>query len=84
ICVPTGPRLAELIAVARQARARSGRDPEEMLVTATVPSIPDRAQPWVGLGVDRLIVYVGPPFDQGVTRLGEIVTNWRRKLPRGG
>jgi alkanesulfonate monooxygenase SsuD/methylene tetrahydromethanopterin reductase-like flavin-dependent oxidoreductase (luciferase family) len=72
ICVPSGPRLAELVAVARQAFVRSGRDPGQMLVMATVASIPDRTQPWAGLGVDRLIVYIAPPFDEGITRLGEI------------
>jgi alkanesulfonate monooxygenase SsuD/methylene tetrahydromethanopterin reductase-like flavin-dependent oxidoreductase (luciferase family) len=72
ICVPAGPKLAELVAVARRARAQSGRDPEQFLVTASVPSVPQRAEPWVELGVDRLIVYVASPFEEGVERLAKI------------
>ncbi len=72
ICVPAGPKLAELIAVARRARAQSGRDPEGLLVAATLPSVPQRVEPWVELGVDRLIVYVAPPFGEGVERLAKI------------
>ena len=34
------------------------------------------------LGVDRLIVYVEPPYDEGVARLGEIVSRWERKVSR--
>jgi alkanesulfonate monooxygenase SsuD/methylene tetrahydromethanopterin reductase-like flavin-dependent oxidoreductase (luciferase family) len=72
ICVPAGPKLAELVAVGRRARARSGRDPERFLVTASLPSVPQRAEPWLELGVDRLIVYVAPPFDEGVEKLANI------------
>jgi alkanesulfonate monooxygenase SsuD/methylene tetrahydromethanopterin reductase-like flavin-dependent oxidoreductase (luciferase family) len=72
VCVPAGPKLAELIAVARRARAQSGRDPEQFLVTASLPSVPKRAEPWVELGVDRLIVYVASPFEEGVERLAKI------------
>jgi alkanesulfonate monooxygenase SsuD/methylene tetrahydromethanopterin reductase-like flavin-dependent oxidoreductase (luciferase family) len=72
ICVPAGPKLAELVALARRARAQSGRDPEHLLVTASLPSVPQSAQPWVELGVDRLIVYMAPPFEEGVDRLATI------------
>jgi alkanesulfonate monooxygenase SsuD/methylene tetrahydromethanopterin reductase-like flavin-dependent oxidoreductase (luciferase family) len=72
ICVPAGLNLAELVAVARRARAQSGRDPEQFLVTVSVPSVPQRAQTWVELGVDRLIVYMAPPFEEGVERLAKI------------
>jgi alkanesulfonate monooxygenase SsuD/methylene tetrahydromethanopterin reductase-like flavin-dependent oxidoreductase (luciferase family) len=58
ICVPVGPRLAELVGVARQAFVRSGRNPQQLLVTASLASMPDRRQPWANLGIDRLIVYV--------------------------
>jgi alkanesulfonate monooxygenase SsuD/methylene tetrahydromethanopterin reductase-like flavin-dependent oxidoreductase (luciferase family) len=81
ICVPVGSRLAELVAVARRAYARSS--PERLLVTALLVSLSDRSQPWAGLDVDRLIVYVTPPFEQGVARLGEIVNQWRREVPLG-
>ena len=72
ICVPAGSKLAELVAVARRARVQSGRDPEQFLVTVSLVSVPQRAQSWVELGVDRLIVYVAPPFEEGVERLAEI------------
>ena len=46
ICVPAGPKLAELVAVARRARAQSGRDPEQFLVTASLPvGAPTRSSP---------------------------------------
>jgi alkanesulfonate monooxygenase SsuD/methylene tetrahydromethanopterin reductase-like flavin-dependent oxidoreductase (luciferase family) len=82
VCVPVGSMTAELVAVARRAYARSGRDPERLLVTASMASLPERTQPPVGPGVDRLIVYAAPPFDQGVARLGEIVRLWRTEVPR--
>jgi alkanesulfonate monooxygenase SsuD/methylene tetrahydromethanopterin reductase-like flavin-dependent oxidoreductase (luciferase family) len=72
ICVPVGANLAELVAIARRARVQSGCDPEQFLVTVSLPSVPQRAQPWVELGVDRLIVYVAPPFEEGVERLATI------------
>ena len=72
ICVPAGSKLAELVAVARRAHAQSGRDPEQFLVAVSLPSVPERAQPWVELGVDRLIVYVAPPFEESVERLAKI------------
>ena len=38
ICVAAGPRLTELVAVARQAGVLSGRDPERVLVIASPQS----------------------------------------------
>jgi alkanesulfonate monooxygenase SsuD/methylene tetrahydromethanopterin reductase-like flavin-dependent oxidoreductase (luciferase family) len=76
ICVPVGPMTAELVAVAREAHARSGRDPEQLLVMVSAATLAELKQPAVGLGVDRLIVYVEPPYDDGVARLGEIVSQW--------
>ena len=72
ICVPAGPNLAELVALARRARVLSGRDPEHFLVTASLPSVSQGSEPWVELGVDRLIVYVAPPFEEGVDRLAKL------------
>ena len=82
ICVPVGSMMAELVAVARRAHARSGRDPERLLVTASLATLPERTQPPVEFDIDRLIVYVAPPFDEGVARLGEIVRQWRTEVPR--
>ena len=64
------PRLHELVAIARDARVNAGRDPADLLVTVyseldekwfDVDS-PERAD-LAELGVDRLILYLGPPFD---------------------
>jgi alkanesulfonate monooxygenase SsuD/methylene tetrahydromethanopterin reductase-like flavin-dependent oxidoreductase (luciferase family) len=74
ICAPAGARLHELVAVAHRARSRSG--PEPLLVTASLGDIPERTTPRLGLDVDRLIVYVAPPFAEAVARLGEIVSGW--------
>jgi len=82
ICLPARSMLGELTAVARRAHARSGRDPERLLVMVSLASMPEDAQPWVGLGVDRLIVYVAPPFEEGVARLDDIVRQWRTEDQR--
>jgi alkanesulfonate monooxygenase SsuD/methylene tetrahydromethanopterin reductase-like flavin-dependent oxidoreductase (luciferase family) len=71
------PRLREVVTIARDACMDVGRDPARFLVTVfsefherwlEVDS-PARAE-LAALGVDRLILYVGPPFDlalRGVT-----------------
>ncbi len=82
ICVPVGPTMGELVAVARRAYADSGRDPEQLIVTASLASLPERTQPPVGPGVDRLVVYVSPPFDQGVAQLARIVSEWTTEVSR--
>ena len=64
------PRLAELIRAAREAHAASGRDPARFIVTVfgglrdsyLTPDSPARTA-LGGLGVDRLILLVEPPFD---------------------
>ena len=78
INAPAGhPLLRELVAMARDACVSAGRDPDGFLVTVyselhekwlDVDSLA-RAE-LASLGVDRLILYVGPPFDlarRGVT-----------------
>jgi alkanesulfonate monooxygenase SsuD/methylene tetrahydromethanopterin reductase-like flavin-dependent oxidoreductase (luciferase family) len=64
------PRLRELVAVARDACVGAGRDPDRFLVTVysaldeswmDVDS-PARAE-LAALGVDRLILFLNPPFD---------------------
>lgn len=81
ICAPFGPRLPELVTVARRAYARSGRDPAQFLVAASLSSMPDRTQPWFGVGVDRLVVYLRRPFDEGVAQLADAVSQWKTELP---
>jgi alkanesulfonate monooxygenase SsuD/methylene tetrahydromethanopterin reductase-like flavin-dependent oxidoreductase (luciferase family) len=82
VCVPVGPTMGELVAVARRACAHSGRDPEQLIVTASLASLPARTRSPVGPGVDRLVVYVSPPFDQGVAQLAQIVSEWTPGVSR--
>jgi alkanesulfonate monooxygenase SsuD/methylene tetrahydromethanopterin reductase-like flavin-dependent oxidoreductase (luciferase family) len=64
------PRLRELVGIARDAFANAGRDPARFLVTVYAAfdqrwfrdDLPARAE-LAALGVDRLILYLGPPFD---------------------
>jgi alkanesulfonate monooxygenase SsuD/methylene tetrahydromethanopterin reductase-like flavin-dependent oxidoreductase (luciferase family) len=64
------PRLRELVAIARDAHVDAGRDPASFLVTVYAefnetwldvdsPARVDLA----ALGADRLILFLGPPFD---------------------
>jgi alkanesulfonate monooxygenase SsuD/methylene tetrahydromethanopterin reductase-like flavin-dependent oxidoreductase (luciferase family) len=69
------PRLRELVAVARDACVDAGRDPTEFLVTVYsefherwFDESSARAE-LAAAGVDRLVLYLGPPFD--VTRIGQ-------------
>ena len=76
------PRLAELIRVARDARAEAGRDPVGFLVTVFAglrESYLKRESPARAslerLGVERLILLVEPPFDPGRIRdAGRVLT----------
>jgi len=77
VCLRAGSMLIELLAVARRAHADAGRDPEQFLVTVSLPSMPARSQPWAELGVDRLIVNVAPPLEEAIARLDEIVGQWK-------
>ena len=81
ICGPGGTRLAGLVAVARQARGRAGHDPGGLLVTASLATMPPDLQPWVALGVDRLIVYVGRPFEPAIAELGRRATAAHASAP---
>jgi alkanesulfonate monooxygenase SsuD/methylene tetrahydromethanopterin reductase-like flavin-dependent oxidoreductase (luciferase family) len=66
---PGGPGLPRLIGVARQAHARSGRDPEKFLVTAS-GGLADRER-LAEEGVDRVVVHVRPPYVDGVRRASQ-------------
>jgi alkanesulfonate monooxygenase SsuD/methylene tetrahydromethanopterin reductase-like flavin-dependent oxidoreductase (luciferase family) len=64
------PRLRELVAIARDACVGAGRDPDRFFVTVHAAfderwidvDSPARAE-LAALGVDRLILFLGPPFD---------------------
>ena len=73
----THPRLREVVGIARDACLDAGRDPARFLVTVFSEfderwldaDSPERAE-LASLGADRLILYLGPPFDlarRGVT-----------------
>ena len=64
------PQLRELVATARDAYAGAGRDPNRFLVTVYTAfdeqwfDVDSAARAELAaLGVDRLILYLGPPFD---------------------
>jgi alkanesulfonate monooxygenase SsuD/methylene tetrahydromethanopterin reductase-like flavin-dependent oxidoreductase (luciferase family) len=64
------PRLADLVRLAREEHAASGRDPARFLVTVFAGlderwlAADSRARPMLdGIGVDRLILLLPPPFD---------------------
>ena len=66
INVPGGPGLRTLVETALEACARSGRDPESFIVTAS--GGPADGKRLADVGVHRLIVSVGAPYVDGVLR----------------
>jgi alkanesulfonate monooxygenase SsuD/methylene tetrahydromethanopterin reductase-like flavin-dependent oxidoreductase (luciferase family) len=66
INTPGGPTLPGLLDVARSARERAGRDPATFLVTTSVRPAARDLDHLRTLGVDRAIVFVGPPYGPGV------------------
>jgi alkanesulfonate monooxygenase SsuD/methylene tetrahydromethanopterin reductase-like flavin-dependent oxidoreductase (luciferase family) len=68
INVPGGPALGRLLDVAREARASAGLDPDDLLVTASAGASPPDHERLQAIGVDRAIVFVGPPYVDGVRR----------------
>jgi alkanesulfonate monooxygenase SsuD/methylene tetrahydromethanopterin reductase-like flavin-dependent oxidoreductase (luciferase family) len=73
---PAGPRLGELVDIAREARAGAGRELEPFLVTASGQGSPHQLERLAAIGVDRLIVFVRPPY---VQEIGAV----RRALDQG-
>jgi alkanesulfonate monooxygenase SsuD/methylene tetrahydromethanopterin reductase-like flavin-dependent oxidoreductase (luciferase family) len=72
ICVRAATRLPELATIAREAHAQVGRDPRRFLIAASLGSVPEQTQQWAELDVDRLVVYVGPPFEVGIRQLAAV------------
>jgi len=66
--VPAGPRVHELIDIARDAHARAGHDPETLIVTASAAPSAREHDRLAELGVSRVIVYVRSPYVDGVAR----------------
>jgi alkanesulfonate monooxygenase SsuD/methylene tetrahydromethanopterin reductase-like flavin-dependent oxidoreductase (luciferase family) len=73
ICIPLGPTAANLVAVARRARAGSGRDPMGFLVVATLPAGLGPSRAATLDGVDRLILYAARPLDAAVGRAADLL-----------
>src|SRR5262245_54401501 len=70
INAPGGPALERLVDVAREAHAKSGRDPDRFLVTTSgAPDDPrlDR------LDVDRVLLLVQPPYVASVARAARMI-----------
>jgi alkanesulfonate monooxygenase SsuD/methylene tetrahydromethanopterin reductase-like flavin-dependent oxidoreductase (luciferase family) len=82
LCVRGETGMAELVGVARRAYADTGRSRERLIVMASLTTLPQPMAPWAGLDLDRLIVYLAPPFAEGVGRLATVVTGWRREVER--
>ena len=66
INTPGGPGLRRQLAVARRAREEAGRDPATFLVTTSARPAARDLERLRDLGVDRAIVFVGPPYGPGV------------------
>jgi len=69
INTPAGSQLAKLIAIARDAHEAAGRDPAAFVVTASGGASPRERDRLVELGVTRAIVFVPPPYVDGIARL---------------
>jgi alkanesulfonate monooxygenase SsuD/methylene tetrahydromethanopterin reductase-like flavin-dependent oxidoreductase (luciferase family) len=68
INAPAGPALERLLDVAREAHARSARDPERFVVTTSGSPTDERL---ARLGVHRVITMVRAPYTVAVGRLAE-------------
>ena len=67
INAPGGAALGRLIDIAREAHARSGRDPDQFVVTASTGA--RGHQRLADLGVARAIIFVRPPYASGVAQV---------------
>jgi alkanesulfonate monooxygenase SsuD/methylene tetrahydromethanopterin reductase-like flavin-dependent oxidoreductase (luciferase family) len=84
ICVPSGSTMAEAFGIARDAWTGSHRGQTRFLTTALLSTWSEETRPPVGLDLDRLIVYVAPPFEQSIARLSEVVGQWQKEYPSLG
>jgi alkanesulfonate monooxygenase SsuD/methylene tetrahydromethanopterin reductase-like flavin-dependent oxidoreductase (luciferase family) len=70
INLPGGPGLSGLLEVARASRGGAGEDPSSFLVTVSTDLSAPALDRLGGLGVNRAIAFVRPPFAEQVRRLG--------------
>lgn len=73
INVPAGSGLGELVGIAREAHARSGRDPASFIVTASARPSASEAVRLADQGVQRMVVYVRAPYVDGVERARSVL-----------
>jgi alkanesulfonate monooxygenase SsuD/methylene tetrahydromethanopterin reductase-like flavin-dependent oxidoreductase (luciferase family) len=66
LTVPVGPSFRALVATARDARAAAGRDPSTLLLAGVGRPSPAEHERLAGLGVDRMLLMVTPPYADGV------------------
>jgi alkanesulfonate monooxygenase SsuD/methylene tetrahydromethanopterin reductase-like flavin-dependent oxidoreductase (luciferase family) len=71
--MPGGRGLGELIRVAHEACARSGRDPESFLVTASAAPARAEHDRLAEVGIHRAILHVRPPYADGVHRARDVL-----------
>ena len=69
INAPAGSRFAQLVDIARRAHADSGRDREPFVVTASAGASRRQLDGLAEMGVDRAVIYVAPPYTDGVNRI---------------
>jgi alkanesulfonate monooxygenase SsuD/methylene tetrahydromethanopterin reductase-like flavin-dependent oxidoreductase (luciferase family) len=68
INLPAGPGLSRLVESARDASARAGRSPDRFMVTASGQPTGREREALTEAGVDRMIVFIRPPYLDGVER----------------
>ena len=69
INTPASSQLSQLRTIALEAHERAGRDPAAFVVTASGGASPRERDRLVELGVTRAIVFVPPPYVDGIARL---------------
>jgi alkanesulfonate monooxygenase SsuD/methylene tetrahydromethanopterin reductase-like flavin-dependent oxidoreductase (luciferase family) len=67
--LPGGPGVGRLLQTAREAVNAAGRDPSAFIVTVSSDLRPQTLERLEGLGVDRVVAFVGAPSADRVRRL---------------
>jgi alkanesulfonate monooxygenase SsuD/methylene tetrahydromethanopterin reductase-like flavin-dependent oxidoreductase (luciferase family) len=73
INAPGGPRLGQLVDVARAAHADAGRDPDRFVVTTSASPGAVDTRRFTEIGVDRVILMAQPPYVRSVQRLATTI-----------
>jgi alkanesulfonate monooxygenase SsuD/methylene tetrahydromethanopterin reductase-like flavin-dependent oxidoreductase (luciferase family) len=70
--LPGGRRLGALVAIAKEAHAAVGGDPDRFVITASAGTGTDLAE-LADAGVQRAVVFLRPPFAASVLRAAAVV-----------